>query len=334
MIKGFLLITLFVICSPMAMACDPSPGIGGDDVSLTLVHDGVERSYVLHLPKAYDCETPVPMVIGLHGYTGTGKGFENQTVKIFEHVNKNGYIGVFPDGLSASPSQSWATGFNDLGSLNDNGPDGLTCEPGRAQYPVFENCPDSYKERQCNWGNSCADDLGFFRALIAELVLRYSVDSGRIYMSGFSQGGSSVNGLAASMADLLAAVAPLHGFQTNGYANGPVTRLPFMQVWGRDDKTVSGTGEIGSDGLIYETAAETSSTWAGAQGCSGNGDTPYPTVADGKLGWKCTQHPNCRDGSEVVSCAWDVAHHWPAPDGDNFAWDVVWDFFQKHQRTD
>ena len=39
-----------------------------------------------------------PMMIGLHGYTGTGKGFENETIKIFEHINRNGYIGVFPDG--------------------------------------------------------------------------------------------------------------------------------------------------------------------------------------------------------------------------------------------
>jgi hypothetical protein len=89
-----------------------SPGVGGEDVSLTFMHGGIECSYVLHLPSAYDCKTPLPVVIGLHGYTGTGKGFENQTIKIFEHVNENGYIGVFPDGLSASPSQAWATGFN------------------------------------------------------------------------------------------------------------------------------------------------------------------------------------------------------------------------------
>jgi polyhydroxybutyrate depolymerase len=325
------LLVVFLWQSPL-MACDPSPGVAGEDVTITMMHDGVERSFVLHLPSAYDCETPLPMVVGVHGYTGTGPRIENQYMQIFDHINEHNYIGVFPNGMSASAGADWATGFNDLGSRNDSGPDGLTCVPPPYEYPFFENCPDSDRERQCYWGNSCADDLGFFRKMIEHIMENYKADPKRIYMTGHSQGGSTINGLAAELQDLLAAVAPMQGFQTNGYARGAETRMAFLQGWGRQDTTVPALGKPASDNLIYESAEETAAIWAQAQGCSEDGDTAYPTVSDGKYGWLCTQHADCRKGSEVVTCAWDGEHEWPRKEEDGFGYDVIWNFFQKHRK--
>ena len=324
--------TVFFLLSQGVFACEPLPGVAGEDVTLTMTHDGVERSYVLHLPTAYDCETPIPLLIGVHGYTGTGTRLENQYMKIFDHINEHNYIGVFPDGLHASDEYPRATGFNDLGSRNDSGPDGLTCKPPPYAYPMFDNCPASDRERQCYWGNSCADDLGFFRKLIEHMIDKYGVDQKRIYMTGHSQGGSTINGFASELDDLLAAVAPMQGFQSNGYAKGATDRVAFLQGWGRQDTTVPGLGLPAGDNLIYESAEETAAIWAEAQGCSENGDTPYPTVSDGKQAWSCTQHANCRDGSEVVTCAWDGEHNWPRIDEDHYGYNVIWNFFQKHQK--
>src|SRR5688572_18150614 len=36
---------------------------------LTLMHDGVERSVVLHVPPGYDPGKPAPLVLTSHGYT-------------------------------------------------------------------------------------------------------------------------------------------------------------------------------------------------------------------------------------------------------------------------
>lgn len=317
-----------------ADVCNPVPGVIGQDASLSLQHDGEARHFVLHLPDGYDCSTPLPLLIGVHGYTGTGSNLQNEWMQIFDHVNEHGYIAVFPDGMAASPSAPWATGFNDIGSLNDDGPDGPTCKPPPYDYPVFENCPDSVRDRECYWGNSCADDLGFFRALIDWVSTEFAVDSHRIYLTGYSQGGSTVNFFAKELAGLLAAAAPLHGFQTNGYAQAPSTPLPFMQVWGRQDQTVRADGQPGSDNLIYETPEETALIWAEAQGCDTSTQIPYTTVSDGRKNWSCTQYPRCDQGSEVVTCAWDGAHVWPRDERGNFGWDALWAFFSKHSRTD
>jgi polyhydroxybutyrate depolymerase len=160
----------------------------------------------------------------------------------------------------------------------------------------------------------------------------YSVDPKRIYMTGHSQGGSTINGLAAKLDDLLAAVAPIQGFATNGYAHGAQERVAFLQGWGRRDDTVPGLGAPASDNLIYESAEETAAVWAQAQGCSADGSTAYPTASDGKYGWSCTQHADCKDGSEVVTCAWDGGHSWPREGDDGFGYEVIWNFFQKHHK--
>jgi poly(3-hydroxybutyrate) depolymerase len=328
-----LLLSAALAQSAWAGECHYKPGVAGQDVTVELEHDGELRSYVLHLPSDYDC-TPRPVLIGVHGYTGSGLRFENEWAGIFDHVNKHGYIGVFPNGMAASADAPRATGFNDIGSLNDDGPDGLTCDPPPFEYPFFENCPESFRQRTCYWGNSCADDLGFFRAMLKQVKQRYAVDVSRIYMVGYSQGASTVNGFAAEMADVLAAVAPIHGFQSNGYSRAPESPLPFMQVWGRLDETIRPDGKPGLDRLIYDTPEENAQVWAKAQGCDVDRAEPYPTTADGRLNWSCTHHPDCRAGSEVVSCAWDGEHVWPGEPGDNYGWDVIWQFLSNHRRAD
>jgi polyhydroxybutyrate depolymerase len=331
-VKWCLVPLLLLSSSPLFSDCDPSPAVRGNDVTLTFEHDSVERSFVLHLPTGYDCKTRLPLLMGVHGYGGSGKFWENEWAGIFDHINEHNYIGLFPDGMHPSPQHPENRGFNDLGSRHDDGPDGLTCKPPPFDYPVFDNCPESDRERVCSWGNSCADDLGFFRALITHVSQTWSVDPQRIYMAGYSQGGSTINGLAPHLADLLAAVAPMHGFQANGYAHAPEAKLPFLQVWGTTDQTVPGTGLPASDGLIYESGEETAAIWAAAQGCSEDGSTRWPSSADGKQGWRCSHHADCRGGSEVVSCQWDGGHTWPRAGDDNFGWDVIWSFFRQHHK--
>ena len=52
----------------------------------TLPWQGVDREYLIFLPTSYSSEEELPLVIGLHGYTGTASGFEKETTKVEEHV--------------------------------------------------------------------------------------------------------------------------------------------------------------------------------------------------------------------------------------------------------
>jgi polyhydroxybutyrate depolymerase len=83
--------------------------------------DGLTRTYLLHVPLSYDGMTPTPLVIVLHGYTGTAAGIEAST-KFTAKSDKEGFIVVYPEGLS----RRWNVGFgalefstDDVGFINE-----------------------------------------------------------------------------------------------------------------------------------------------------------------------------------------------------------------------
>ena len=312
--------------------CTPEPAEPGQSVGLSLSFDGVERSYRLHLPSDYDC-SPRPLIIGLHGYYGSGKGFEESTSRMASTIDARGIIGLFPDGLPMGESgwQAQVTSFNDIDSHHSEGPDGPTCTEDAYDYGVYDNCPAEESADACNWGTSCADDEGFLRALIAQVQGAWSVDAKRIYLTGFSQGGQSAQSLGSRLSDLLAAVSPQHGFATNGYTVGPESALGLFQVWGDKDRIVDGHDRPSNDGMIYDGAEETAQVWAAAQGCADTA-TEYPTDYDGTQGWACVEHAGCSTGAEVVSCVWNGGHTWGRGGGTNFALGSMLSFFDKHER--
>jgi poly(3-hydroxybutyrate) depolymerase len=197
---------------------------------------------------------------------------------------------------------------------------------------AYDNCGPNEETRSCRWGTSCADDAGLFRALIEEVSEGWSIDPDRVYMTGFSQGGQTVQGLACELSDILAAVSPHHGFAANGYTCAPSTPLSLFQVWGLNDNVVNGHEQPSSDGMIYDGADETALEWAAAQGCSLT-PTPYATVSDGLNGWSCAEHAGCSTGAEVVTCSWDGDHVWGRNNTNgNFALEATWAFFEAQSR--
>ena len=313
--------------------CNLAEGQPGESVALTLVHGSVTRSYQLHLHTNYDC-TPRPLIIGFHGYYGSGRGFEEDTSEMFSTIDERGYIGVFPDGLQmgASGWQADVTSFNDIDSHNSTGPDGPTCTDTSYDYGVYDNCPVDEATDACNWGTSCADDEGFVHALIEHVKTHWTIDADRIYITGFSQGGQTAQSLAWRLSDVIAAAAPQHGFSANGYTVAPLTPIGLFQVWGNTDRIVDGHDTASNDGMIYDGAEETALVWAEGLGCDLT-PTTYATPYDGTQGWNCMQHANCPSGKEVVTCVWDGGHRWGTTGGTNFALLSMLDFFERHNRS-
>jgi poly(3-hydroxybutyrate) depolymerase len=61
--------------------------------------DGVNRTYVLHMPSSYDGTTSVPLVIDLHPLGGTGQSQMNSTG--WESKSDSvGFLAAFPDSAS------------------------------------------------------------------------------------------------------------------------------------------------------------------------------------------------------------------------------------------
>ena len=306
--------------------CSWDQGTPGQTVSLQTTYDGETRSFELHLPTDYDC-TPRPVVVGLHGYYGSGAGFQSSTSQMTDRIDELGYIGIFPDGLPMGMGwQAAVTSFNDIDSHNSAGPDGPTCTMNAYDYDVYDNCPPEEGDDACNWGTSCADDEGFIRTLLQTSFTEWSGDAAQVLLTGFSQGGQSAQSLAWRLADVVTVAAPHHGFSANGYTQAPPSKMSLFQVWATGDDVVNGGEVPSSDGMIYDGADETALVWANGQSCD-TATTPYPTAFDGTQGWACSEHANCQTQAQVVNCVWQGGHTWGRIPGTNFALEAMLSFF-------
>ncbi|MCA9711515.1 MAG: hypothetical protein KDK70_37095 [Myxococcales bacterium] len=73
----------------------------------TLDHDGQERRFLVHVPTAYDHQTPLPVVLAFHGYTNTPQQQEQWSM-MSAKAEEAGFILVYPYG-SGIPS-AWNGG--------------------------------------------------------------------------------------------------------------------------------------------------------------------------------------------------------------------------------
>jgi polyhydroxybutyrate depolymerase len=140
------------------------------DHALTLVHDGVQRRYLVHVPLSYDPAQPVPLVVDFHGFSSSAEQQKGLSGWV-QTADQHGFLLVHPQGVG----NSW------------NG--GSLC------------CGEAMTRR--------VDDRGFARALVQRLSTLASVDMSRVYATGLSNGGAMAHRLACEASDLFAAVAPV-----------------------------------------------------------------------------------------------------------------------------
>jgi polyhydroxybutyrate depolymerase len=78
----------------IALAARPSPG----DHPRTILVGGVERHYVMHLPRPAR-RGPLPLVVLLHGAGGSGRRVAAST-RMSAEADRRGFVAVYPDGAS------------------------------------------------------------------------------------------------------------------------------------------------------------------------------------------------------------------------------------------
>ncbi|MEO0561144.1 MAG: hypothetical protein AAF125_03470 [Chloroflexota bacterium] len=235
----------------------------------TLMHDGVEREYLLYIPKSYTGNAPLPMILNFHPM-GAPMVFQFAFTQFDHYADEYPAIIVTPQGLpsegDAALLQTEGIGErldnerlgellqnNGLGErlretnfggrlqeggpgrrLQEGGPGGRLQERGLAEQGV----PVWNISGQTN-GN-LADDIGFVQALIDELSVTHNVDSTRIYAVGGSMGGMFSFELACQLPDTFAAVAGMSGGMTAMTTNRcEVGRpIPILQIHSTDDPLV------------------------------------------------------------------------------------------------
>lgn len=238
----------------------PDEPLPPGDHTIEVQHDGYARSAILHVPPGVDGTAPAPLVFNFHGFTSNA----GQQV-LFSGMNTladaEGFLVVYPDGINSS----WNAG---------------AC------------CGDAMSQN--------IDDVGFVRALHAELTTRACVDARRVYSTGMSNGGFISNRLACEAADLFAAIGPVSA--VNGMdACSPSRPVPVIAFNGTADILVP------YDGGGFISVAESFAGWAERDGCPG---APAPDMAAGAA--SSETYARCSDGAQVTQWTLEgMGHCWP-----------------------
>lgn len=201
--------------------------------------------------------------------------------------------------------------------------------------------------------NPGVDDVGFIRDLLGRLEADYSIDAGRVYATGISNGGFMSYRLAFDMADRFAAIAPVGALLTEQLYAGPPPSSPVsvLLIEGTDDPFVPWSGGEISAGLRSRgQVVSTDSTidyWVTAEACSTPPtvtDLPDSDPADGTR-VRSESYGGGRDGTAVELLAIEGGGHtWPGgtqylpertigrTSRDIDASRVIWEFFEAHAK--
>lgn len=198
----------------------------------TLIHDGIERSYLLYVPENYTGDEPLPMILNFHGLGGD-MNFQFAYTQFDRYAEDYTAIIVTPQGLPFERS-SGTTHGGGLGERLQGRRTG-----GRAQSDNEERSIPVWNISGQTNGN-LADDVGFVQALIDHLSATHHVDSTRIYAVGRSLGGMFLFELVCQLPDTFAAVAAMSAGMTPISSNRcDVDRpIPVLQIHGTDDPLV------------------------------------------------------------------------------------------------
>lgn len=278
----------------------------------TLQHDGITREYFVFLPSRYDGQQELPVAIFMHGYGGTATGTEAEVAQgLNQYAEEYGYVMVYPQGTwfmsSADGGKPWeVTSWNHISDGFDHGPDGPICTPDRDQVPCPPECGNC---GHCGW-SSCNDDVGFLRALVAQITSNWNVDAQQLHITGFSNGAMMANRAACEASELFASVALVGGRLERGFECTPTKRLPLLQINGGTDETVPADGRVSSGGWFYASTTSVTRHWNEGRSCGVElEDWSSPVIAGKHV--QCTIACGAT-GEPSIDCLWPEGNHrWP-----------------------
>ncbi|GEM_PF-872857 len=193
------------------------------DITLRVVHDGLERLALVRLPKVLDkaqdkasgkgkpTAQRLPLVIFLHGAGGSARQAMRQT-GLAELAERAGFIAAFPEGLAAPPGNAGQSRQEYAGIQTWNA--WMCCGYARDQK---------------------IDDVGFLSALIARLEAEFPVDPRRIHLAGFSNGAMLASRFALERPGVLASLASVAGYLPCDQ-EPPAEPLPVLLIHGNHDR--------------------------------------------------------------------------------------------------
>lgn len=291
------LVALFLIfcAAPLAF---------GGDFSFTLQHGGAERMYRVHVPAKYDPAQPAPLLVAMHG--GGGNMDLQADDRYYGQITaseREGAIVVFPNGSSRFSSGKLAT------------------------WNAGDCCAGAVRRGE--------DDVGFIRAVVADVQSRWNIDKRRVFATGISNGGMMAYRLACEASDVFTAIAPVAGTDNTRECK-PSRPVSVLHIHAKDDPRVLFDGGQGQalGAASHVSVPATIAKWVEHDRCP----AAAQRVLDKPGAW-CELHAPCDGGAQLQLCVTETGgHSWPGgakprggppPSQAISANDMMWDFFHR-----
>jgi polyhydroxybutyrate depolymerase len=220
--RSIALFILLALLSPFSMG--QSIDLGRGELPVTV-------------PDDYNENVPTPLIVALHGYTGSGEGTDR-------------YMG--------------------LSAIADDY-DFLLVKPNGRREPEGDANPYwNASVACCNFYDVETDDVAYIKSVIDEMKSRYNVDPTRVYLIGHSNGGFMSYRMAREHPETIAAIASLAGAIDAGPSEPPASPVHVLQIHGTADATIQYRGGEIQDNR-YIGALGSVRRWAEYNGCESRG---------------------------------------------------------------
>ena len=145
-----------------------------------LTVDGLERSYIAHVPEGAAASVPetLPVLVVLHGAGGNGPKAEMAT-GLSGFARADNFIVAYPNGTQAAQIEEQLAWNAD----------------GCCGAPHIDE----------------VDDVEFISRMLDDIAERNAIDASRIYLAGFSNGGMMSYRLSCELGDRIAGIAVVGG---------------------------------------------------------------------------------------------------------------------------
>ncbi|MCP4217982.1 MAG: hypothetical protein GY765_25285 [bacterium] len=306
------IITVLLTCCCLFIGCNIKKEIepidtqveyrDAGDFHLTLSHDGLQRSYILYVPPGLQVGDTAPVVLVLHGATGSSAKMMGDTnIAMNQKADDEKFLVVYPQGTGDAQLDTY-------------------------YWNAVHCCASAYDQG--------VDDIGFLRLLIETLISDQAADPSRVYVTGFSNGGMMAHRMGADLSDLIAAIAPVAG-TIGGRASSegdevvissPLNPVPIIIFHGMTDQEVpywggSMVAQYGRDDISVPRSV---AFWTAHNNC---GQSPVVENSPNGDYIKESYSPAPGGAPVILYAMIEKGHVWPVQLGDRRGTDIIWEFF-------